>query len=383
MQRHPTRDIFWLFLTTRLLLVMITYIAYILLTAAKYSDAPVNVAALFSTWDRWDAANYTHIAQYGYQNMDDLAFFPLFPLLIAGGARLLGGGSWSYIFVGTIISNGALFGALLIIYRLAADLVGDELSHRTLLYLCIFPTAFFFFAPYNESLYLLFAAGSFLALRRQKWWLAGLLGMLAALTRSVGILLVAPYLYEMWEQRAYIRARSSTLLHSLGALLLIPLGTLLYIWYNWQAFGDPLAFVHVQSHWSRYTTWPWMGLFQAIWALFIYHPQAFGSSNQVHLLLDLTATVGFIILVIIGWRKLPKSYSIWMALFLLYILLNPAQKPDILLSNQRFILEMFPAFITLAIVGKRSIKFHYALLLLFPTLQAVMGIAFMMNHWVV
>ena len=71
------------------------------------------------------------------------SFFPLFSLLIAGGARLLGGGSWSYILVGTLISNGALLGALLIIYHLAVDLVGEELSQRTLLYLCIFPTAFF------------------------------------------------------------------------------------------------------------------------------------------------------------------------------------------------------------------------------------------------
>ncbi len=333
MQRHPTRDILWLFFVTRLLLVLITYIAYILLTAAKYSDTPVNIIALLSTWNRWDAANYTHIAQYGYQTADDLAFFPLFPLLIAGGARLLGGGSWSYLLVGTLISNGALLGALLILYYLAVDLVGEELSQRTLLYICIFPTAFFFFAPYNKSLYLLFTAGSFLALRRQKWWLAGLLGMLAALTRSVGILIIVPYIYEMWEQRAYILTRYRTLLLSLGAILLIPFGTLLYAWYNWQAFGDPLAFVHVQANWSRHTTWPWMGLFQAIWALFLYHPQPFGSSNQVHLLLDLTATLSFIVLVIIGWRKLPKSYSLWMMVFLLYILLNPAQKPDILLSK--------------------------------------------------
>ncbi|GCE06853.1 mannosyltransferase family protein [Dictyobacter aurantiacus] len=382
-QQRPTRDILWLFAGTRLLLVAITYIGYILLTAAKYSDTPVNAAALFSTWNHWDAANYAHIAQYGYQTIDNLAFFPLLPLLIAGGARLLGGGDWSYIFVGMLISNLALLGTLFIIYRLGLELVGHELSLRSLLYLCIFPTAFFFFAAYNESLYLLFAAGAFLALKRQKWWLAGLLGMLASLTRSVGILLVVPYLYELWEQRSYILTRRSTVVVSLAALLLIPLGTLIYASYNWYAFGNPLAFVTVQASWSRHTTWPWMGLFQAFWALFFYHQQGFGSSNQAHLLLDLSATLGFIALVIAGWRRLPKSYSIWMAIFLLYILLNPAQKPDILLSNQRFVLEMFPAFFTLALLSKRWPHLHHALLLLFPTLQAVLGIAFIMNRWVV
>lgn len=383
MKRRPLRDIFWLFVSTRLLLVVITYIAYILLTAKKYSDTPVNVAAFFSTWNHWDAANYTHIAQFGYQDVNTLAFFPLFPLLIAGGGRLLGGGDWSYLFVGTLISNVALLGALIVIYSLANELIGNELSQRTLLYLCIFPTAFFFFAPYNESLYLLLAAGTFLALRRQKWWLAGLLGLLAALTRSVGILLVIPYLAELWEQRAYVRTRKRTIILSVGAISLIPLGVLLYALYNWQSFGNPLAFISVQAKWSRHTTWPWMGIFQAFWALFFYHQQPFGSSNQAHLLLDLVATLSFIALVVIGWRKLPKSYSLWMAAFLLYILVNPAQKPDILLSNQRFVLEMFPAFITLALLAKRSIRLHYTLLLLFSTLQAILGIAFLMNRWIV
>ena len=35
---------------------------------------------------------------------------------------------------------------------------------------------------------------------------------------------------------------------------------------------------------------------------------------------------------------------------MLYFLLYPAtEKPDILLSNQRFVLELFPAFFTLAL----------------------------------
>ncbi|GCE24587.1 hypothetical protein KDA_00710 [Dictyobacter alpinus] len=383
MKQRPTRDILWLFIGTRLLLIVITYIAYILLTAEKYSDTPVNIAALFSTWNHWDAANYTRIAQFGYQTIDDLAFFPFLPLLIAGGARLLGGSDWSYIFVGMLLSNLALLGTLFIIYYIAVDLVGDELSKRTLLYLCLFPTAFFFFAAYNESLYLLFASGTFLALRRQKWWLAGLLGMLAALTRSIGILLIIPYLYELWTQRVAVLSRRTTLLLNLGAICLIPLGTLLYALYCWHTFGNPLAFVSVQAKWSRHTTWPWMGIFQAFWALFFYHQQAFGSSNQAHLLLDLSATLGFIALIIKGWRTLPKNFSLWMIAFLLYILVNPAQKPDILLSNQRFVLELFPAFITLALLSKKSLRFHYALILFFPTLQAVLSIAFLMNRWVV
>src|SRR5919109_5683544 len=172
MKRAPIRDILWLFTGTRLVLLMVTYFAYILLTAPKYSSTPVDTAALFSSWNHWDAANYVRIAQFGYTQLPyDLAFFPLFPLLIAALAYPIGG-SWSYLLAGTLISNAALLGALFVIYQLAVDIAGDQVARRTLLYLCIFPTAFYFFAAYTESLFLLLTAGAFLALRRRRWFIA-------------------------------------------------------------------------------------------------------------------------------------------------------------------------------------------------------------------
>ena len=381
-KQGPTRDILWLFVATRVVLIVITYIAYILLTAPKYSSTPVNVAALFTAWNRWDAANYVRIAQYGYEQRVDLAFFPLFPLLVSAIGHILG--SWSYLLVGTLISNVTLLGALFLIYWLAVDALDATTAQRTLLYLCIFPTAFFFFAAYNESLYLLFAAGTFLALQRKRWWLAGLLGLLASLTRSVGVLLVIPYLYELWAARAQVLATKRNILLSVLPIVLIPLGIALYGIYCWVTVGDPLAFVHVQQHSGRYLAWPWQGIWQALSALFLFHPQGFGSSNQAHLLLDLSATLGFIVLVILGWRKLRMSYNLWMFFNIVYILLYPAlDKPDILLSNQRFVLEMFPAFMTLALLGVRHSRLHKALVLVFPTLLAVLSIAFLMNRWVV
>ncbi len=360
-KQGPTRDILWLFVATRVVLIVITYIAYILLTAPKYSSTPVNVAALFTAWNRWDAANYVRIAQYGYEQRVDLAFFPLFPLLVSAIGHILG--SWSYLLVGTLISNVTLLGALFLIYWLAVDALDATTAQRTLLYLCIFPTAFFFFAAYNESLYLLFAAGTFLALQRKRWWLAGLLGLLASLTRSVGVLLVIPYLYELWAARAQVLATKRNILLSVLPIVLIPLGIALYGIYCWVTVGDPLAFVHVQQHSGRYLAWPWQGIWQALSALFLFHPQGFGSSNQAHLLLDLSATLGFIVLVILGWRKLRMSYNLWMVFNIVYILLYPAlDKPDILLSNQRFVLEMFPAFMTLALLGVRHSRLHKALI---------------------
>src|SRR5205085_5711798 len=117
---------------------------------------------------------------------------------------------------------------MFIIYQLATDTAGDQVAHRTLLYLCIFPTAFYLFAPYNESLFILLTAGAFLAMRLQKWWLAGLLGLLAALTRSAGILLVIPYLVEFWISRETVAASRQKMLLRILPITLLPVGTSVY-----------------------------------------------------------------------------------------------------------------------------------------------------------
>lgn len=77
--------------------------------------------------------------------------------------------------------------------------------------------------------------------------------------------------------------------------------------------------------------------------------QPFGSFFEVHQLLDLTATISFIVLAVLGWRRLRMSYNIWIVLLLVYMLISTATGQHFVLeSNQRFVLEMFPAFITLA-----------------------------------
>src|SRR6266851_6230412 len=267
MKRAPIADILWLFIATRLLLVAVTYIGYILFPVPPhvYPVQPVDIVGLLTSWNHWDAARYTQIAQSGYQNIYDTAFFPLFPLLIKGGALLIG--NQGYIVVGMILSNLALLGALFVLYQIATDMLGERAGRRTILYLCIFPTAFFFFAAYNESLFLLLTAGAFLAMRRQRWWLAGILGFLAALTRSAGLFLVIPFLWELWVSQGSIIATRQKILLRLIPIVLIPLGTALYCLYCWNVWGDPIAFVTVQSHWARQLSWPWQGILVSLYEL--------------------------------------------------------------------------------------------------------------------
>lgn len=391
MKRAPVSDILWLFFGTRLLLLAGTYFSYILFPVPPhlYPNTAVDVPGLLNSWDRWDAQRYVHVAQYGYQTLYDTPFFPLFPLLMKGLALLFG--NQGYPAAGILISNAALLGTLFVLYQLAIDTLGDRAGRRTILYLCIFPTAFFFFAAYNESLFLLLTCSSFLAIRRQRWWLAGVLGLLAALTRTAGVMLALPLLYEAWTSRTppatsteapglwrQFRQRLPCIL----PVALLPLGTLAYCIFCWLSFGNPFSFAAAQIHWGRVTTWPWNGLVYALIELFYVQP--FGSFIEAHLLLDMAATAGFLILTVLSWRTLRPAYALWMSLLILYMLISPAlSQHDTLQSTQRFVLEMFPGFLVLAALSLRHPRLHSACLLVFPFLQALMAALFVLNRWMV
>jgi Gpi18-like mannosyltransferase len=340
---------------------------------------------LLSAWNNWDALRFIQIAQYSYTNANYSAFFPLFPMLIKAIAWLCG--NQGYAAIGMLLSNAALLVSLFILYQLASDLLGERVGRRTLLYLCIFPTAFFFFAAYNEAFFLLLTSATFLALRRRNYWLAGLIGLLAALTRSAGILLVIPFLAETWQQE-YIKPSLQDGVHlrkifiKTLPVVFIPLGMSLYCLYCLHKFGSLLEFAEVQINWGRSTTWPWTGLFSAFYQLFI--GQKFGSFYEAHILLDLAATLAAIYFAALSWRKLPLSFAIWISLLVFLTLCSAASHaPDPLVSNQRFILEMFPAFFLLAELSSKRSRLHNACLIAFPFFQALLAALFVLNRWMV
>lgn len=391
MKRTAIRDIIYLFSASRLALLMVTYFGYILVVLPKYYSKPLGLHVLVDSWNRWDAANYTRIAHYGYLSQNhpnDLAFFPLFPLLIRASAWIFG--NQGHVLLGIIISNIAFLAAMFVVYQLAEDALGEQVGRRTLLYLCLFPTAFYFFAAYTESLFLLFTAACFLAMRRRRWLIAGIMGFLASMTRNSGLLLVFPYLYEVWvsrEQTTFsfkmLLGEARTLIPRLLPIILIPLGIAVYVYYCWKISGNPLAFSSVQGHWGRYMAWPVVGIWQNL--VEIFWTQPFTGSNTPHDILDLTATLGFIALTIAGWRKLRPSYTLWIGLSLFIALLAPATGAlaDPLQSNQRFVLVMFPGFITLAALGIKYPRLHQALTFIFPVLLGVLTLLFIMNRWMV
>ncbi|MBI3914003.1 MAG: glycosyltransferase family 39 protein, partial [Chloroflexi bacterium] len=160
-----------------------------------YRGAAIETNPLLAPWQRFDANWFLKIAQFGYSADDgSVVYFPFYPILIRLLGKILLGNN---LLAASLISNAALVGVLYLLYQLARDLTDEASATRTVAYLAIFPTVFFLFAPYTESLFLFLTLAAFHDATRARWARASIWGALAALTRLQGILLIVPLFY-MW-----------------------------------------------------------------------------------------------------------------------------------------------------------------------------------------
>lgn len=339
-----------------------------------------SLTTLWNYWLRWDANHFTFITQHGYDTPMRTAFFPLYPLL----ARAVMLVTHDALSATMIVSSLALLVVFVVLYRLTQEEIDAEHAQRAVLYLALFPTAFFLQAAYNESLFLCFSLLCFYQLRHGNWWLAGLYGGLASLTRSAGVLLLLPFCYEYLVQRDFqFKAIRWNVLS--GAL--IPLGTALFAAYCALRFHDPLAFSHAQSDWNRSLHGPWHGMIISVKS--IVTSAGLLSFQSQRNLTDLLPDVLIMVLIALSfvgpWRFSYRrwGYGIYALALLILFLIFPNGGVGFypLESTSRFMLEIFPAFFILAKLGKyRMVHFNYVFVsgaVLFFLLTQ-----FLTGHWV-
>jgi hypothetical protein len=244
-----------IFVVTRLGLFLFVLGGQVLLPWHDQTSAdavPLRLSQLFvAGWNRWDSGWYTSITIAGYSynsvtHAGNVAFFPLYPLFLRLALPLLPDPAVA----GIVISNLILAAALVTIYRLIATRLGQSIARTTIVLLAVFPFAFFYSAIYTESLFLGLTALAFYLAERERWWLAALVGALAALSRLVGIALGPALLLTYLERRRFQWRQFDV---RLLAPAIVPLGTLLYASYLFVRFQDPLAFYTSSLYgWGRH-----------------------------------------------------------------------------------------------------------------------------------
>jgi len=301
-------------------------------------------------WSRanFDGIHYLDIARKGY-GIYQQAFFPLYPKLIEALTPIFNGRN---LMAGLFISIVSLFFALLIFYKLIRLDYQKSIARRAIIYLLIFPTAFYFAAVYTESLFLMLVLASFYFARARHWWLAGIFGLLATSTRLPGVFLFPALLVELWLQADLQKSKQNRqyFISNLIPLLFIPIGLFGYMAYLSARFHDPLLFAHVQPYFGAgEKATKLVLLYQVFWRYFkmLVSCEKMTPTYFVCVLEFLTGAT-FFFLVIFAYLRRWFSYVTFMVLAYLVPTLTGTFS-----SLPRHALALFPGFILLAIWAEK------------------------------
>jgi hypothetical protein len=293
-----------------------------------------------------DSYHYLYIAQHWYDSnpSDDqynfIVFFPLYPILI----KLI---TFDYSYVNLsalLISNVTSVIALFYLFKLTKLDFDDGVAQKAVLFLSIFPTAYFMSVPYTEGLFLALTIACLYYARLGKWPIAGTLGFLAALTRLGGLLMLPVLLVEYLHQKGWKPRKIMNF--NLLWICLAFVGFLIYLGINYQITGNAFMFVQIERvHWYS-TLDPIKGFSTAIsWAQTASYP------NNLLLGFAPIAFAAFgLAMVIFGvFRSLRPSYLVCMLLSWMI-----AVAYSFWISPPRYVLAMFPMFILMGSLTRKK-----------------------------
>lgn len=296
----------------------------------------------------WDANHFLQIAGGGYDHGTLTAFFPLYPLLI----HVLSLGRPGLLIAVGVLVNLVLSAAAIVLFARLVAIDYPALVWPACVILLLYPGALFLSLPYSEAIALLTLVAAAYAARTRRWWMAGLMGALAAAARApdlaIVVLLVAEY-----------AAHGERRLRDVPALLLPFAGTAAYVLYLWTTQGDPLAFVHAEAGWQR--TIGDLGL-----------AFAHGHATLVSLLPWLLAFA----LALLSIRLVRASYGLFASALLIA---NPLT--GTFGSSTRYILLAWPVFVLAA----RYLRNDRVLVTVSAVLAlglAFFGLLFLHGYWV-
>ncbi|HLE89224.1 MAG TPA: glycosyltransferase family 39 protein [Candidatus Limnocylindria bacterium] len=353
------RRLVWMTLAVKIALLAIGAWAYVLFRQHVFDD-PRDLLAM---WSRWDAPHYLDIVVFGYRAVDDgsligpngyrsvypgdlplyIVFYPLYPWLSTAVNALVGDPLVSAFVVTTAAS---LFVAPLL-YRLVRHDEEAGVAMRAAWFLLIFPTAYFLHIGYTEALFMALVLGSFLAARIERWWLAGLLGGLAALTRVNGLILVPALAAEAFMQWLARPPGERRLRVEWLAIGLVGVGFGIYLGLNLAVYGNPLEFLRIQDdHWFKSLAPPWEGIggiFDWIGNQDADNALMLGWMELLFVAIGLAGTIHA------AFRFRPSWFA-WMAgNWLLFV------STAFVVSVPRYALTLFPLYVSLAVLSRRTL----------------------------
>jgi Mannosyltransferase (PIG-V) len=324
--------------------VMVYAASRLLLLGVAGLVAIVGQHAIRPEFFLFDAQWYLKLAEHGYPTVplhikSTLGFFPLYPLVIRAVSVVFVISAPQAALI-TSVTGGLV--ASVLVHRLATSWWGETTGRRATLIFCLFPGSIVFSMGYSECLTIPLAVGCLLALRSQRWWLAGILAGLATASEPVALILIVVCLVASAQQLRRRGWRDPAARRSIVAPLLSPLGIGAFAVFLWVWTGTPFA-TYIAQHYG------WHEQSQPFALLALPVVRSAGSSDLIHYALTWNVWDGFlgaiflvvsIIMLVRLRRELSTGTLAWtigLAAVTLWSVLTP--------PNARMLLVAFPAVI--------------------------------------
>lgn len=270
-------------------------------------------------WTCFDSEMYLRIAQQGYERTLE-GFYPLYPLLL----RILGGqGETLESLMGVVVSNLAFLGAVLLFFALIRKKYSEKIAWTGIFLLCFYPSSVIFSAVYTESLFLFLSLAAFYFAESKKWYLAGIFGCLAGLTRNFGFLITAAFLIDYWMTHRRNQER-----FKIGEMIFLffPLFNFILVQSHAYILTGTLLGCNIGTRFFSLSFWvpialDFKGLFEAdhYVAQSLVFILVFQSVILSNLLVCLFALAGSLL----AWKYLPRSYAAYITGMLIMVLFVP------------------------------------------------------------
>ena len=232
-----------LFIASRVIFYLLS------LVIAAIHKIPFNA----NTFCYWDCHWYNLISQAGYMSKPiqtgglkgqaNWAFFPLEPLIVRFFSFVT---SIDPILIAELLGNLFLLGGVLYLSAYLRKKMSRVLVLTTIGLILFSPVNVYFASFYTEALYFFLISAFLYYIQEKEWLVSGTFGSLVGATRMTGLVTLPILIYSFLVSKDRTRRE---LKEFALALVLMPLGLLLFMYSLYKKNGDPLAFYHVQKYW--------------------------------------------------------------------------------------------------------------------------------------
>ena len=366
-------------ITSRIILQIVGYLSLIFLPNPNYplykgNDWFFIPERFLDIWARWDTGWYYTIVTEGYSpnldiqnNMSNIAFFPLYPLLIKVSSLFaIDFSTYRTLFVifGLFVSNISFIIALFFSYKIMEFFKFSNTTKETVIWLVVlYPYSFFFSSVYSESVFLLFLVLTFYFCLKSNWLFASIAGALLTLTRPLGILVILPIGIRYFYVNNY-KIKLMDLLY----FSLIPVALGLFFLHSYFVTGDFFGSINNQLAWGKVIQMPWKTIFSPNYRRPIIND------------FDLAFTIIALILLIYNYfLRLPNPE--W-TFYSLALIISPLFY-GVLQSNGRYSSVAISIYFSLGMLIEKNQTLRLPIYIGFAMIQAVLFAGWVRGYFIV